>query len=736
MKKLSLLFTVLLFSISAFCLPGGPTPNFPQWKALGYDSTWIQALKARFRQDVAIPYGNLAIGDSFCVPSSLFSVNSTTKGMLPPRMSTSQRTAISSPAKGLMVYDITLNALFTYNGTGWIQAAQSSGTATQILYYNSSGTLTGDANFIRAGIPTLIQRVIRTEITNKPVTQGFRMDTASFETSSGVFSVCNYAIIFHSDSVKKRNYVVGVIEIPIAGNDTVLIGVSNFTNDILKTQNTISIDDYTINGTATFRNDETAGFSLDCANSRTATLGVSDTSDNTSYFQCQLGQAFSYSKDSAGNHCGVSVHPTAVDYHHNGTTIILPSADGTAGQAMITDGSGGLSFGTVTNDIFGYAVGYTTPLLGDVGTIAFGEGVPDRDTAQGGFNVFIGYKCAADFAKKKSSVADNTSNNIVIGSESCTGVDSFSHSVVVGTYATISNSNNHAVGIGDHVKIEADSVTAIGVYSEGDGISATALGAHAHAHAHAIALGNCTAIAGTFGIPTSIDSLKFPLTGGATDKVLLYGASGFANWQYLRHITDSLYTTAGAHRMSFYNQSNTGTWHLSGNADTIALGDNCVLIAPNGKSYFDKDAKFLQNVTVIGNLTASVGGDGSGTVANMTITKINNTDAATYISNVVSYAAVNDTTVTITDSGSFTIPLSVTGVILKGFLTAGAYTLVLPTPTTDKKIDILTNGTALVTLLSFSAGIGGLSPLLSTGFAVTGTTQRTIHFDVTSNSWY
>jgi hypothetical protein len=47
-------------------------------------------------------------------------MNSTTKGFLPPRMTTTQKNAIASPAAGLQVYDTTLNQMSYYNGSSWI----------------------------------------------------------------------------------------------------------------------------------------------------------------------------------------------------------------------------------------------------------------------------------------------------------------------------------------------------------------------------------------------------------------------------------------------------------------------------------------------------------------------------------------------------------------------------------------------------------------------------------------
>ena len=63
--------------------------------------------------------GNLLVGTSTDVASSILTMNSTTKGFLPPRMTTTQRTAISSPATGLVVYDTTLNKLSVYTGLAW-----------------------------------------------------------------------------------------------------------------------------------------------------------------------------------------------------------------------------------------------------------------------------------------------------------------------------------------------------------------------------------------------------------------------------------------------------------------------------------------------------------------------------------------------------------------------------------------------------------------------------------------
>jgi hypothetical protein len=59
--------------------------------------------------------GNFGIGTANPNISALVEMVSTTSGLLIPRMTTAQRTAVAAPANGLLVYDITINCLFFYN---------------------------------------------------------------------------------------------------------------------------------------------------------------------------------------------------------------------------------------------------------------------------------------------------------------------------------------------------------------------------------------------------------------------------------------------------------------------------------------------------------------------------------------------------------------------------------------------------------------------------------------------
>lgn len=62
--------------------------------------------------------GNVGIGTA-ANASALLDVQSTTKGVRMPNMTTTQKNAITSPAAGLMVFDTTLSKLCVYSGAAW-----------------------------------------------------------------------------------------------------------------------------------------------------------------------------------------------------------------------------------------------------------------------------------------------------------------------------------------------------------------------------------------------------------------------------------------------------------------------------------------------------------------------------------------------------------------------------------------------------------------------------------------
>lgn len=69
--------------------------------------------------DKNVFFGDVILGSSSFIASSKLTIASTTQGFLPPRMTTTNKNAISSPAEGLIVYDTTLHKLCVRTASSW-----------------------------------------------------------------------------------------------------------------------------------------------------------------------------------------------------------------------------------------------------------------------------------------------------------------------------------------------------------------------------------------------------------------------------------------------------------------------------------------------------------------------------------------------------------------------------------------------------------------------------------------
>lgn len=155
MKQLLIVFALLICSATSFAQPAlADTTKLyfhdgkNSWRAsLSTLKTYIGALptlgtaKQHLRVNAgatAVEYSStlsassgIAAGTtSDPVASAILEAQSTTKGFLMPRMTNTQRDAISSPATGLMIYNTTTGAQETYNGTRWQRENASTGTPT------------------------------------------------------------------------------------------------------------------------------------------------------------------------------------------------------------------------------------------------------------------------------------------------------------------------------------------------------------------------------------------------------------------------------------------------------------------------------------------------------------------------------------------------------------------------------------------------------------------------------
>ncbi len=73
---------------------------------------------------------SFGIGVSVPHSSAIVELSSASRGLLVPRLTTLQRTAIANPAKGLMVYDTNLNTLMHFTGNIWAAVGGTVGAFT------------------------------------------------------------------------------------------------------------------------------------------------------------------------------------------------------------------------------------------------------------------------------------------------------------------------------------------------------------------------------------------------------------------------------------------------------------------------------------------------------------------------------------------------------------------------------------------------------------------------------
>jgi hypothetical protein len=122
---------------------------------------------------------NAGIGTVSPNASSILDLTSTTLGLLVPRMTTAQKTAITSPATGLLVYDGTLNLFYYWNSSAWVPF-QSSATGWSLT--GNAGTVM-TTNFL--GTTDAIDLHIRTkDVEHIAITKGGYMGVDTMSPAS------------------------------------------------------------------------------------------------------------------------------------------------------------------------------------------------------------------------------------------------------------------------------------------------------------------------------------------------------------------------------------------------------------------------------------------------------------------------------------------------------------------------------------------------------------------------
>ncbi len=135
-------------------------------------------------------------------PSAALDLNFNNKGLLPPRVTSSQRNGIVAPALGLLIFNIDCNDMQYFNGAGWLPLGNAGALATpgaingSITPCNSATGLTYSVAEVAGATGYHWTVPPGTLITNG---QGTRTVTVAFGSISGMIGVAAYNDCYKSN---------------------------------------------------------------------------------------------------------------------------------------------------------------------------------------------------------------------------------------------------------------------------------------------------------------------------------------------------------------------------------------------------------------------------------------------------------------------------------------------------------------------------------------------------------
>ena len=289
-------------------------------------------------------------------PSAMLDVSATDKGMLIPRLSTAQRNAITTPATGLMVYDNDTNSFWFFDGTVWTELI--SGTSSMLSDADGDTHIqveeSPDEDIIRMDIAgkemvKIDSIAISTDFNGKNVMVG---DFAGFPVD-GKFNVAMGVLAGYEDVGDNNTFVGydaggdGIFGTGDGGDNNTLIGA--FAGSGVKG------NDNTVIG----------------ANTYFQTWGPLPNAHRNTVIGASAGNEAGVGSDNIfiGYHAGSQEYGSNKLYIENtnssmpliygdflndsirifgslsiGQAYTFPTADGTAGQVLATDGAGNTSW--------------------------------------------------------------------------------------------------------------------------------------------------------------------------------------------------------------------------------------------------------------------------------------------------------------------------------------------------------------------------------------------------------
>jgi hypothetical protein len=175
-----------------------------------------------------LSYAQVGVGTNSPHTSAALDIESTTKGLLTPRMTAAQRAAIGTPANGLVVYQTDgTQGLYCYVNGSWsaVSSGITAGTWTPVITDGGGGSITGTATGFYQRVGNIVSFSGTISI---PGGYGYTTIEATLPISS------NFTVVTDASGSVSGSYYDSMINPPNPSNSILTGNIDvNFTTDKL-----------------------------------------------------------------------------------------------------------------------------------------------------------------------------------------------------------------------------------------------------------------------------------------------------------------------------------------------------------------------------------------------------------------------------------------------------------------------------------------------------------------------
>ena len=501
-------------------------------------------------------FAQVGIGTKTPNNSSMLDIESTDKGILIPRMTEAQKISVSSPATGLLIYQIDKEAgFYFYDGSIWLRLVENispnfTGTITS---GSISATGTISATYI-VGDGSGLTGINLNTVSITTNINDIAANTASINTNQGLIASNTSSIASNQGAITTNTANISTNQILIASNTSSITTnqvaiaantASNTTNQGAITTNTSSITS-NINKIATNTASITTNQGVITANTASITSNINKITTNTASITTNQGVITANTASITSNINKIATNTASI----NTNTASITTNQGviTANTASITSNINDIALkankanptftGTITSGSISatgtisatYIVGDGSKLInlpssggglqsitegvntgyrradaiaanyGDIGLgavdLSFSESPSSTLGATGDYSTAMGFKTKA-----------SGNNSTAMGDESVAsgnGSTAMGLTIASGDYSTAMGWDNNAIGksstaIGTQNTANGDSSLAIGFNTTANGPYSTAMGSETLADGfNSTAMGAATRAIGSF----------------------------------------------------------------------------------------------------------------------------------------------------------------------------------------------------------------------------------------------